>query len=93
MIDPAQQLATTTSESGGDSTENDTSLKTGAASQGAAMESEPARNLQAGQGPSEGKDVSRASGRPENGQSSRCIMETVDVIAMYINAMPTARVL
>ncbi len=83
----------TTTESGADSTENDTSLKTGAASQGASTESEPAKNLQAGQPSSEGKDVSRASGRPENGQSSLCIMETVDVIAMYINAMPTARVL
>ncbi|MBN2132722.1 MAG: hypothetical protein JW741_24695 [Sedimentisphaerales bacterium] len=69
------------------------SLKIGAASQGASTESEPARNLQAGQGPSDGKEVSRASARPENGQSSLCIIETVDVIAIYINAMPTARVL
>lgn len=83
----------TMTESGADSIVNNTLATTEAASQGTSTEFEPARNLQAGQEPSEGKDVSRASALPENGQSSLCIRETVDVIAIYINATPAARVL
>lgn len=93
MIEPVQGLAIRVTESRLHSAVKYVSISTGAGSKGSSTELHPARNLQAGQGLADGKDVSRASGLPENGQSSLCRKDTVDVIATYMSATPTTTAL